>query len=393
MDLTTNPWRFSAPTHVHFGRGVRHELGPLARELGRHALVVTGGEHLEASGELAAVRERLDTAGVASSATSVAEEPDAALVDRVAEHGRAGGCDLVVAIGGGSALDAGKAAAALLTNDGACLDYLEGVPERRTRTLEADPLPLIALPTTAGTGSEVTKNAVIQVRGHHLKRSLRDERLIPRIALIDPELLASCPLRVAAAAGLDALAHNLESFLSTGASPITDDMAIDGIGRALHFLRELADDGAATASAWDGMALAALTGGWCLANARLGAAHGLVAPLGGRYPVPHGAGVACLTAPALIVTDRVMHERAIDHPARMRLHEVAGAISGRGSSTPEAAETIDALRRDLGLPGLRRYGVEREALGEIAAAPSSSIKTHPVELRRGECEEILQRAL
>lgn len=393
MDVSDRPWQFSAPTAVRFGRGVRRDLGTVATGLGRHALVVTGGQHLADSGELDSVRKRLRDAHIASTIATIAHEPNDSDIDAMARTGRSCDCDLVIAIGGGSALDAGKAAAALITNDGACVDYLEGISERTQRTLNHDPLPVIAIPTTAGTGSEVTKNAVIQVNKQHVKRSLRDHRLIPRHALVDPELLSSCPMRVAAAAGLDAFAHNLESFLSTGASPITDDMATDGMQRALHFLRELANDGVATATAWDGMALAALTGGWCLANARLGAAHGLVAPLGGRFEIPHAIGVACLTAPTLIVTDRVLHERAIDHPSRMRLHEVAGLIAGRGSSTIEAAEVIDALRRDLEIPTLRSFGVDHDAIPAIAGSPSSSIKSHPVELSRAECEEILQRAL
>ncbi|MDA3960144.1 MAG: iron-containing alcohol dehydrogenase [Planctomycetota bacterium] len=385
-------WDFTCPTQIVFGRGRRSELGAIAGRYGKHVALISGGAHLAASGELARIRTALSDAGCAITEASVAKEPDDALVDALAADLRTAGVDVVLAIGGGSVLDAAKAGAALVPNPGSCLDYMEGIPDRDCQPIAVDPLPLIAVPTTAGTGSEVTKNAVIQANAQQVKRSMRHERLLPRVALVDPELLSTSPRSVLAAAGMDALAHLGESFVSTGASPMTDALAVAGLERALRFLNQLVD-GTPDDHAFDGIAQSALWGGLTLAHARLGAAHGLVAPLGGALPVPHGAGIAALTGPALHVTDRAIQERGGDkHPSLNRLKRFAALIAGPGSTPALAAAKLDQLRQQLEIPKLSHYGLNADLIPAIAAAPSSSIKSNPIELTAAECEEILQRA-
>jgi alcohol dehydrogenase class IV len=244
------------------------------------------------------------------------------------------------------------------------------------------------VPTTAGTGSEVTKNSVLQVPDLRVKRSMRSETMFPRSAHVDPSVSARAPELVRAGTGFDALTHLVESFCSSAASPVTDALARDGIIRALRGLRTLAGDSTNPAAAED-LALAATLGGITLANAGLGAAHGLVAPLGGYHPaIPHGAALACLLPCTLRVNARAAER---DENAKARLLEVATLVGGAGTTTEAAARTLTELRRALGLPSLGSYGsVEVDA---IVAAPSGSLKTNPVTLTSSELRAILEQAL
>lgn len=290
-------------------------------------------------------------------------------------------------------MDAAKATAALAPNEGLARDHLEGL-DRPPRALLVAPLPVLCVPTTAGTGSEVTRNAVLTVPERRLKRSLRDERLTPREAFIDPQLSGAGPLRLRAACAFDALTHLIEAFCSTAASPLTDAIARDAMPRALRGLRALAEGprrGLAPSAAED-LAIAALAGGICLTNAGLGAAHGLVAPLGGLHPsAPHGAALACLLPPTLLINDAALAARSPDAPARARLAEVAALIVGPGAGVALAARALTDLRRRLGLLGLAAYGVGD--LAAIIAAPSGSLRTNPVTLTSDELRALLTAAL
>ncbi len=318
---------------------------------------------------------------------SVPREPDIELADQAGAQARSMGAEAVLAIGGGSALDAAKAAAALATNPGSARDYLEGLPSA-PQALANAPLPVVCVPTTAGTGSEVTKNAVLQVTDLQVKRSMRSDLLFPRAAFIDPALSGSAPKHVRAGSGFDALTHLCEAFCSRNASPVTDALARDGIPRAVRALRALAEGGAGNADAID-LAIAATLGGICLANAGLGAAHGLIAPLGGLYPnIPHGSGLACLLPATLLVNDAAT---ARDPVARPRLHELARLISGPYATVTNTARELSQLRVALEIPALSSYA--RIDVARVIASPSGSLKTNPVELGASELRSIMELAL
>jgi alcohol dehydrogenase class IV len=240
-----------------FGRGARERVADAAARFGTRVLLVTGARSLAASGELDRARERLASARLEVVVWSVSGEPDVDAVDRGAAAARACGSQVVVAIGGGSVLDAAKAVAAVATNGGSAIEYLEDLPGAGGRTIDTSPLPLVALPTTAGTGSEVTRNAVLRVPAAALKRSMRDDRMLPCVAIVDPHFVATAPSDVSVPAALDALTHLIESYVSLGAQPTTDLVAFEGARRAASALRTLAD-GQETAATWDELSLASL---------------------------------------------------------------------------------------------------------------------------------------
>lgn len=354
------------PQEVHFGRGEVRKLPEIVARFGRRAFVVTGSRPAPVAFD--AVR------------WSVHGEPEIATADEGARLCRESGCDVVVGIGGGSVLDTAKAAAALVSNGGEALDYLEGVG--RGRVLERPSLPFIAVPTTAGSGSEATRNAVLRVPSLKVKRSLRSEFMIPRVALIDPELSETCPLPVAASAGLDALTHLIEGYVSVGAQPTTDALALQGIVLAARGLAGLSrgkpDVGA--------MSLASFWGGIVLANAGLGAVHGLVAPLGGRFAVPHGIGCACLLTATMRTNINALRDRAPESPALARYAEIAAALRG----VPD----LDRLRADLGVPSLGAFGLAPDQISAvIAGSRAGSMNYNPITLTDSELERILMDSI
>ena len=388
-------WTFIHATRLTVGAGCWREAPARVASYGRRALLVTGAESLRLLG----IREELDrllaAAGVAVMQVTVAGEPDTALVDAIAATARTARCDVVLAVGGGSAMDAAKGAAAMAVNDGPVRDRLEGL-DHPPLPLACAPLPVLCVPTTAGTGSEVTRNAVLTVPDRRVKRSLRDERLTPREALVDPLLAGAGPLRLRAACAFDALTHLIEAFCSTAATPLSDALARDALPRAMRGLRALADGGryaaSASAAVAEDLSLAALVGGICLSNAGLGAAHGLVAPLGGLHPrAAHGAALACLLPATLVANAAACAARAPDSPAHARLAEVAAAVVGPGAGIGLAARALVELRRRLGLPGLASYGVSD--LDTIVAGASGSLRTNPIQLTPAELRGLLVSAL
>ncbi len=370
-------------------RGAAADLPALLAARGRRALLVTGAASLATTGRLERITAGLTTAQLEFLHLSVADEPTDVRIDQLTEKTRAYGPDCVLAVGGGSALDAGKALAALATNPGPVADYLEGVPGGAGASLDAPALPVVAAPTTAGTGSEATRNAVIQVEDLRAKRSLRAASMLPTVAVLDPELLAGAPRPVEAAAAFDAFGHLLESLLSTGASPVTDALAWPALDWAWGFLQSLVH-GAIGPESRARMGLAACHGGICLSNARLGAVHGLVAPLGGRLGLAHGAGVAWLLPRILLADRRAFLARAPAHPAFARLEQVALRVCRR-PSVREAALVLEELRRELGLPD--PAGLDAEAAAAVIAAPSGSIRSNPIELSADELSAALQEPL
>ncbi|MFQ3663029.1 MAG: iron-containing alcohol dehydrogenase [Chloroflexaceae bacterium] len=382
-------FEFATAGRIIFGAGALREAGALAAALGRRALVVGGAN----PDRLAPLLETLRATGVALVTFAVAGEPTVEAAAAGAALARAEGCDLVVAMGGGSALDAGKAIAALATNPGDPLDYLEVVG--RGQPLVAPPLPCVAIPTTAGTGSEVTRNAVLGVPAEKVKVSLRSPLMLPRVALIDPELTYGLPAAITASTGMDALTQCLEPFVSPAATPLTDGPCREGLRRAGRSLQRACYDGS-DREAREDMALASLCGGLALANARLGAVHGFAAPLGGMYAAPHGAICARLLGPVMAANIGALRKRAPHSPALARYAAAARLLTGEPAATAEqGAVWATALADELGIPRLAAYGISTGDFPAIVARASraSSMQGNPITLSDEELTAILHAAL
>lgn len=374
------PYSFLAPPEILFGPDQSAKTLDVARRFGSRIFLVTGGKSFET---LPVAKLLCDLPR-----WSVSGEPDVATVDEGVRRCREAGADVVVAVGGGSVIDSAKAVAGVVSNGGSVRDYLEQIGDRK---LSTPPLPFIAIPTTSGSGSEATKNAVIRVPDLKVKRSIRHDLLLPRVAIVDPELSAVAPRAVAASAGLDAFTHLLEGYVSTGANAMTDALALPGIRMAARGLRLLAE-GTSTADSQEGMALASLWGGMVLANAGLGAVHGLVAPLGGRCSIPHGIGCACLLVETMRANLAALRARAPRHPALERYEKVARRLSF--DSPEKLADGLSALRRLLGVGSLSSYGATKDDVAPIVkAARGGSMKYNPIDLTDLELEGILVAAL
>jgi alcohol dehydrogenase class IV len=332
-------------------------------------------------------------AGVECLSFAAAGEPTVDLLRGGAARIREERCDLVVAFGGGSALDAGKALAALATNPGDPLDYLEVIG--RGQPLRNASAPFLAIPTTAGTGSEVTRNAVLGAPEQRVKASLRSAGMLPRVAVVDPELTLSLPRAVTASTGLDALTQLIEPYVSVRANPMTDSFCVEGMRRAAEGLPRAWNDGgdreARTAMSW-----AALLGGLALANSGLGVVHGFAAPIGGMFPAPHGAACAAVLPHGMAVNVQALRARAPESPALERYEEVARLLTGRGNTSPEdGVEWVAELCRKLEVPPLRTYGVREEHIPELVekAGQTNSMKGNPILLTKEELRQIAEQAL
>jgi len=382
-------FEFATATRILFGPGVLREVAPIARGLGWHAFVVTG----RSTERAASLLSSLSSSGVESSIFRMSGEPTTDLVRDGAARARESNSDFVIAIGGGSVIDAGKAIAALATNDGDLLDYLEIIGHGKL--LERTPLPFIAIPTTAGTGAEVTRNAVLASPEHRVKVSLRSPLMLPKLAVIDPELTLGLPPALTGSTGLDALTQLIEPFISCRANPLTDGLCREGIIRAARSLRRACEQPNDIAARED-MAAASLFSGLALANAGLGAVHGFAAPIGGMFPAPHGAVCAALLSVVMDVNLRALRQRLPQSEALARFSEVGQLLTGQPAATGEEAITwVRELCADLRIPSLRTYGVTQSDVAALCekAAQASSMKGNPLPLLPGELEEILSRAL
>lgn len=317
-------FEFATATKILFGAGRLRETGTLAKQFGSRALVVTG-RHIDRAEPLVTV---LAAEQVARVVFPVNGEPTTDTVLQGVQRAREEQCDLVIGFGGGSAIDAGKAVAAMLANDGDLLDYLEVIG--KGQPLKQPPLPFIAIPTTAGAGAEVTRNAVLASPAHRVKVSLRSPMLLPRVALIDPELTYRLPPDVTASTGLDALTQLIEPYVSAKANPMTDALCREGVQKVATSLRRAFENGNDTAARAD-LSLASLFGGLALANAGLGVVHGFAAPLGGMFPAPHGAVCAALLPGAMEVNLRALQQRQPRHPA-LRRYRGDRTFPDRGSA-------------------------------------------------------------
>ncbi|MBI4807290.1 MAG: iron-containing alcohol dehydrogenase [Desulfovibrio sp.] len=382
-------FEFASPAKIIFGPGVVVRLPELAAGLGSKPFVVTGANPNRHRGILEALASnRLET-----TVFPVAGEPTVELVLTGAALACENGCDMVVSIGGGGVLDAGKAVAALMTNPGDIYEYLEVVG--RGRPLTNRPVAHIAVPTTAGTGAEATANAVLTAKAQRVKVSLRSPMMLPSVALVDPELSASMPRELTAATGLDAVTQLLEAFVSGKANPMTNALCREGLGLAARSLRQAYDNGS-NASAREDMALASLLSGLALANAKLGAVHGFAAPLGGFLGAPHGQVCASLLPAVVQANIAALHDRDPDSPSLAAYGEASRILKGNPSATPkDCVSWIVDLCSHLKAPTLAKLGVARKDFPVIVemAAKASSMKGNPIELTHAELTAILEAAL
>ncbi len=376
-------FEFATSTRIIFGEGAAAQLPELARSLGSHPLVVTGA-HPERAAWL--------TSELGAATFSIIGEPTVEMVRLGARYALEIGCDLVVALGGGSVLDAGKAIAAVATNGGEPLDFLEVVG--RGQALKAEPLPMIAAPTTAGTGSEVTRNAVLGSAEHRVKASMRSPMMLPRVAVVDPELTYELPKSETATTGLDALTQLIEPYVSARANPLTDGICLEGLRHAASSLRRAFQDGQ-DREARRGMALASLFGGMALANAGLGVVHGFAAPLGGGWDAPHGALCAALLPHGMAANIAALRARSPDNPALERYMAIAKLLTGNDQAHAEdGIAWVRALCEDMEVPTLRNWGIQEVDLPAVVekAARASSMQANPLVLTAEELLNVLEAA-
>jgi alcohol dehydrogenase class IV len=382
-------FEFATAGRIVFGSGTRLTLGGILAGLGRRVLVVGSPTRRHD----AWLEPLLAEHGLARADFAVAGEPTLDAARAGAAAARDAGCDVILGLGGGSSLDAAKAIAALATQPGDLLDYLEVIGAGRQ--LDAAPLPSVAVPTTAGTGSEVTKNAVLGSPAHRVKASLRSPLMLPRAAVVDPELTRSLPRDVTAATGLDALSQLVEPFVSGRAQPLTDGLCREGLTRIRWALRRACDEPSELA-AREAMSLASLCGGMALANAALGAVHGLAGPIGGMFPAPHGAVCGILLPGVMEANIRVLRHRGAGDGPLARYRELARILTGDATAEAEDGMAwVRALVTDLAIPPLSRYGLSAAAIPAVVvkAEQAASMKGNPVVLSADDLTAILTEAL
>jgi alcohol dehydrogenase len=392
------PFAIARLPRIELGRGVVRKLPELASRFGRRVLLVTGARSFRESSHaeplFAAMRER----GLEWETLVVAGEPSPENVDEAVRTWHGHGIDVVIGIGGGSVLDAAKAIAGLLRPGNSVIDHLEGIgPELPYR---GPATPFLAVPTTAGTGSEATKNAVLSRHGRNgFKKSFRDDALVAEVAIVDPDLLASCPPALVAANGMDAFTQLLESYVSARANPFTDALALSGMRAARDGLVEWYERGDAAQEARERMAYASLVSGVCLAQTGLGSVHGLASPLGAFFPIAHGVVCGALVATATRVNVEVMRGREPRNAALAKYAKVGRLLSGRAGADEHAdrealLDVLEGWTARMALPRLSTLGVTTEDVERIVAhSRGSSMKTNPVVLTDAEVRRVVEARL
>lgn len=381
-------FNFSTASKIIFGAGTVAKLPELAAGFGKRILLVTG-KNIERSAQLI---DSFSSSEFEIFRFSIEKEPATEMINEGVKLARENRCDVVIGIGGGSVIDAAKAIAALTSNAGELLDYLEVIG--RGQKLTVKPLPFIAIPTTSGTGAEVTKNAVIHSPDHNVKVSLRSQLMFADVALVDPELAVSMPPEVTATSGMDALTHLLETFVSNQSNPFIDNFCRDGLQRISKSLVKAYKNGN-DLEAREDMAMASLLGGMALANVKLGAVHGFAGPMGGMFPVPHGAVCACLL-PAVMEENlkAVSNTNLTDKVSKY--DEIAQILTG--NSDAGAEEGINWVKKripELGIPRLSDFGITSTDFPELIkkSKKASSMKGNPVVLDDKSLGTILTKSL
>ena len=382
-------FEFATAQRIVFGPGKLSELPELIHGMGKKAAFVTGA-NAERIGPLFKTLKGL---GVEPAAFSIKSEPTVERIAKLSAGARDLGCDFVVAFGGGSVIDAGKAMAALLTNTRDLMDYLEVIG--KGKPLTEDPAPCIAIPTTAGTGSEVTCNAVLKCKENHVKVSMRHPKMLPAVALVDPKLMLSVPPEITASTGLDAFIQLLEAFISKKSTPMTDGICREGLKRVARSLYKAYLHPEDLEARTD-MAFASLCGGMALANAGLGSIHGFAGPIGGMFEAPHGIVCASLLPAAANINYQAMIERDSKNPALRKLEEAAKILLNNPTATiDEALEHLKAICMQMFVPGLFEFGITEADFPTIIekAKKASSMKGNPIELTDTELMIILEESL
>jgi alcohol dehydrogenase class IV len=380
-------FEFATATRIIFGTGKLREIGLIAESFGNRAFVVTGAPQLAEP-----LYTVLDAHKITYTTLVVDEEPSIELVGDSVKYLDQAESEYVISIGGGSAIDAGKAIAALATNREDPLNYLEVIG--KGQNLTHIPLPFIAIPTTAGTGAEVTRNAVLFSYEHKVKVSLRSAAMLASVALVDPELTYSMPKSVTASTGMDAITQVLEAYVTHTSNPITDSLCREGLMRGARAIRRAYANG--DAAAREDMCVTSLFGGLALANAKLGAVHGFAGPLGGMFHAPHGAICATLLPHTTEMNVRALKARDSGSPTLARYDEVARIITGRSDATAAVAvEWLQELSHDLHIPSLAEYGITFDDFPAIVekSRRASSMKGNPIVLTDEELTGILEKAL
>lgn len=389
-----NPFSIARLPRIEFGAGSRKKIPGILARYGKRVLLVTGGRSFHDSPHWSDLKAELQEQGFAWETFRVSGEPSPQLVDDAVAELRSGRFDVVLGIGGGSVLDAAKAIAGLLGPGNSVMDHLEGVGPEQPYLGPATPF--VAVPTTAGTGSEATKNAVLSTHGPDgFKKSFRDEQLVPEYAVLDPDLLASCPPHLIAANGMDAFTQLLESYVSSKANPFTDALAWSGMEAVREGLLAWYENGADAAVGREKIAYAALLSGITLAQVGLGSVHGLAAPLGAFFPIPHGVVCGTLLEAATRVNIEAMAAREPANPALVKYARVGRLLHGMKHMDDMAARgallhTLSEWTTRMVLPRLGAFGVTAADLPRIIAnCRGSSMKTNPVVLSDGEVGEVL----
>lgn len=381
-------FEFATSDRVIFGNGTLKKLSEIALDFGRNALIVTGGGSVPL-GELCAI---LEASAVGWEIFRVGHEPDVPTIQAGIAHAKSAKSDFVIGYGGGSSLDSAKAIAAMMTNPGNLMDYLEVIGEGRK--IPEMPAPMVAIPTTAGTGAEVTRNAVIASPEHRVKVSMRDAKMIPSASIVDPELTYTMPPSVTASTGMDAFTQVIEAYVSNRSNPLTDAIAREGIQRGAKSLLAAYKDGG-NRVAREGMALTSLFGGLALANGGLGAVHGFAGPIGGMFDAPHGTICASLLPYVMKYNVKVIEEMPEMMETRKRFGDIAHWITGDPDAPiEEGLVWIEDLADSLNIPGLHEIGIDKKDFAQIIekSKAASSMKKNPVKLDEDVLEAILSEA-
>ena len=392
------PFSIARLPRIEFGAGFIGKLPALLAQYGNRVLLVTGQRSFLESSHWPALRAALEKAGIDWEQLRVDDEPSPQLVDEAVRQFHGTGIAAVAGIGGGSVLDAAKAITGLLPGGDSVMDFLEGVgPEK---PYQGPAMPFIAVPTTAGTGSEATKNAVLSVRGPNgFKKSFRHELLVPAYALLDPDLLATCPPPQIAANAMDALTQLLESYVSIKANPFTDALAESGLRAVREGLFAWYEGEADAAAGRERMAYAALLSGVCLAQTGLGSVHGLASPLGAFFPIPHGVVCGTLVGAATRANLAALRERDPGNPAWRKYARAGDILHGRHFPSPEEGHAallalLDEWTERLALPRLNAYGIQESDFAPVVAhSRGGSMKTNPLVLSDSEIAGILAQRL
>ncbi|MBN1396521.1 MAG: iron-containing alcohol dehydrogenase [Bacteroidetes bacterium] len=381
-------FEFSTTGRIIFGNGSIKQLPGCVKPLGRNALLVCGKKNDRSD----SIVDILNSSGVKTSIFNVPNEPTIPLVMQGIHEARSKACDLVIGIGGGSVIDAGKVISAMITNHGELSEYLEVIGEGKNIT--KTPAPYIAIPTTAGTGAEVTRNAVIASPEHKVKVSMRSPFMYPRIAIVDPELTYSMPPEITVSTGLDALTQLIEAYVSNKANPLTDGICIEGLKRAGRSLSLAYKSG--EKSAREDMCVASLFSGLALANAKLGAVHGLAAPLGGLLSAPHGLICARLLPFVIEANVNSLLENGRPSDSLNRFETAAQILTDNiKAKAIDAVNWITKICLEMKIPALKDIGLKESHIPEIVrqAKNSSSTKGNPMELTEEKLTQILQQAM